>query len=90
MGFLARLKEEWRKVIASEAAQYGEELTEEVKAQMPEDRTAYIENHRCNWEVPTAKMSKRLAAKVDEQNAAKSAESKAKPRAKEQEQRMRE
>ena len=92
MGLLARLKEEWRKVTTSESAQYGVELTEAERAQMPEDGTAYIESRRCNWEVPTAKMSKRLAANVDEKGAAQSAVSKAKakPRVKGQEQRTRE
>ena len=55
-----------------------------------EDGTADIESTSCNWEAPTARMSKRLAAKVDEKDAAKTAASKAKPRVKGQEQRTRE
>ena len=62
--------------------EFDKETIEELANMGLVDETDHIEENMCNWEKPTRKIGARLAAQVDEAEAARAAGEKAKASAK--------
>lgn len=88
MGLISRFKEEWAKVVRSEAEKtiVEEEIPDEIKNQLAElglSGSSKIEDESCNWEATstkrrTSQLAREYAAEVSEKKAETIAQTKGK------------